>query len=66
MSKNPPNCYICGKNCEQILNECYYCICDVTICNDCINSVKKNEVVWICPHCHEKQNLEKSRLFRDP
>ncbi|MFX0027232.1 MAG: hypothetical protein ACFE8M_12530 [Candidatus Hermodarchaeota archaeon] len=66
MSKNPPFCYICGRSCEDHLNESYYCICDITICTDCIVSVKKNETTWICPHCHEERNIEKSRLFRNP
>ncbi|MFX1496050.1 MAG: hypothetical protein ACFFBH_00850 [Promethearchaeota archaeon] len=65
MSKNPPFCYICGKKCEDLLNECYYCICDITVCNDCINSVKKDETTWICPHCHESHTIEKTKLFRD-
>ena len=65
MTKNPPNCYICGKDCEDIIDRCYYCICDISVCDNCINSVKKNETTWICPHCHEEQNIEKSRLFRN-
>jgi len=64
MSKNPLNCYICGKNCEKAIDRCYYCICDTTICDSCINSIKKNETTWICPKCHEERNIEKTRLFR--
>ena len=43
MSKNPPNCFICGKNCEDKLDRCSYCICDTTICDMCIISIKKND-----------------------
>ena len=65
MSKNPPNCFICGKNCESILEKCQYCICDTVICDECLNSIKKNETMWICPHCKEEREIDKSRLFRD-
>ena len=65
MSKNPPNCYICGKNCEDILDRCFYCICDTFVCDVCINSIKKNDATWICPNCKEERQLDKSMLFRD-
>ena len=64
-TKSPPNCFICGKNCEDILDKCHYCICDITVCDVCINSVKKNETIWICPNCKEERDEEKSRIFRD-
>ena len=60
----PPECYICGKSCESSIERSYYCICDVAICHDCINSTKKNDTTWICPHCKEENSLEESRLFR--
>ena len=62
--RNPPICYNCGKNCEKDMENTYYCICDIAICHDCINSVKKNENTWICPHCKEENDIEKSLLFR--
>ena len=62
MSETPPNCYICHK--KSSLEDTYYCICDIAVCNDCINSVKINENNWVCPHCKEENNLEKSKLFR--
>lgn len=65
MLKKPPNCYICGKNCVDILDRCHYCICDINICDTCLNSVKKNDKVWICPSCHEERNIDTSKLFRD-
>ena len=65
MSKNPPNCFICGKNCEDKLDKVFYCICDTTICDMCINSIKKNDTTWICPNCKEERDLEESMLFRD-
>ncbi|MHA1460689.1 MAG: hypothetical protein ACTSO8_04330 [Promethearchaeota archaeon] len=65
MSKNPPNCFICGKNCEDKLDRTFYCICDTAICDMCINSIKKNDTTWICPNCKEERNLEESTLFRD-
>ncbi|NVM44793.1 MAG: hypothetical protein HWN79_07735 [Candidatus Lokiarchaeota archaeon] len=65
MSKNPPNCFICGKDCADKLDRCSYCICDTTICDMCINSIKKNDTTWICPNCKEERNLEESMLFRD-
>ncbi|MFX0058919.1 MAG: hypothetical protein ACFE85_14015 [Candidatus Hodarchaeota archaeon] len=64
-SKYPPNCYICGKDCQSKLDQCYYCICDITVCDLCLNSVKKNETTWICPHCSEERDIEGSRLFRN-
>ena len=65
MSKKPPNCYICGKDCTQILDQCHYCICDTTVCETCLNSVKKNDKVWICPNCNEERDIDTSKLFRD-
>ena len=64
MPKNPPNCYICEKDLGKSIENSYYCICDITICSSCINSVKKNETTWICPHCKRELQLEDSRLFR--
>ena len=60
----PPLCYTCGKNCEDSMEDTYYCICDLAICHDCINSAKKNNNFWICPRCKEENDLEKSKLFR--
>lgn len=62
--KTPPICYICGINCENNIENTYYCICDIALCHDCINSAKKNDRTWICPHCKEENDIEKSRLFR--
>ena len=62
MSERPPLCFICSK--KKSMENAYYCICDIEICNDCINSIKKNDNTWVCPHCKEENNLEKSKLFR--
>jgi hypothetical protein len=64
MSKNPPYCFICDKNCKDIIDECVYCICDVTVCSNCLNSIKKNDRVWICPNCHTENDIQKSKLIR--
>lgn len=64
MSKKPPICYICEKNCSAELSQLHYCICDSAICNSCINSVKKNNTFWICPKCKTENDVEKSILFR--
>jgi len=63
---SPPICFICGKNCEDSheMERCHYCICDIAICHNCINSVKKNDTSWICPKCKVENNIEKSKLFR--
>ena len=58
MSKNPPNCFICGKDCADKLDRCSYCICDTTICDMCINSIKKNDTTWICPNCIYKPMMK--------
>ncbi|MHA2393674.1 MAG: hypothetical protein ACXAEX_17185 [Promethearchaeota archaeon] len=63
-NRAPPSCYICGKSCESSIADTYYCICDIAICHDCINSTKKNDKIWVCPHCKEENDLEKSKLFR--
>ena len=65
MSSTPPNCFICEKDLKNDIEKSYYCICDITICDTCINSVKKNESTWICPQCKKELPLEKSRLFRN-
>ncbi len=62
--RTPPLCYICGKSCANSVEDLYYCICDVAICHSCINTVKKNDKTWVCPHCKEVNDLEKSKLFR--
>ncbi|MFX1258053.1 MAG: hypothetical protein ACFFAN_09345 [Promethearchaeota archaeon] len=64
MSKKPPYCYLCEKNFEKSLENLHYCICDIAICNKCINSVKKSTNIWICPKCRIENDVEKSRLFR--
>ncbi|MHA1488175.1 MAG: hypothetical protein ACTSRI_00555 [Promethearchaeota archaeon] len=61
----PPYCFICKKNREDVVDRLYYCICDIAICENCINSVKKNDQTWICPNCKKENDLEKSKLFRD-
>lgn len=62
--RNPPMCYSCGKSCEDNMEITHYCICDISICHECINSFKKNDTTWICPHCKEENDVEKSLLFR--
>ena len=62
--RTPPICFACGRSCENTMESTHYCICDVAICHDCINSVKKNDKVWICPHCKEENDIEESKLFR--
>ncbi len=62
--RNPPVCYSCGTSCEESMENTHYCICDIAVCHECINSVKKNDTTWICPHCKEENDIEKSLLFR--
>lgn len=62
--RSPPTCYICGTSCESHITDTYYCICDIAICHDCVNSAKKNDKIWVCPHCKEENDLEESKLFR--
>jgi hypothetical protein len=62
--RNPPRCFSCGNSCENNMENTHYCICDIAICHDCINSVKKNNMIWICPHCKEENDIEESKLFR--
>jgi len=63
-TKQPPNCYICNKNYADSVDRLHYCICDIAICDKCINSVKKSGNNWICPKCKNENDVEKSRLFR--
>ncbi len=62
--KAPPICFACGKNCEDSMERTHYCICDIAICHNCINSVKKNDTSWICPKCKAGNDVEESKLFR--
>lgn len=64
MPKNPPFCYICNESCDDNIENCVYCICDITICHNCLNSVKKNDRIWICPKCHTENEIESSKLIR--
>lgn len=60
----PPICYICDENHEKEIHNLYYCICDVAVCEECINSVKINNKQWVCPKCQETNDLNKSKLIR--
>lgn len=62
--KHPPHCFICEKNYENNVDQLNYCICDIAVCPNCLNSVKKSEKVWICPKCKNENDVEKSQLFR--
>lgn len=61
--KTPPNCFICEKKIK--VDKLYYCICDIVVCNNCVNSVKKNDKIWICPNCKNENDIDKSMLFRN-
>lgn len=62
MPKTPPYCFICEKKTD--VDKLHYCICDIAVCSACINSVKKSNDLWICPHCQNENDKEKSMLFR--
>ena len=67
MSENsppPPICFVCNNDCKDTMERTSYCICDIAICHNCINSVKKNEKIWICPKCKAENDVEESKLFR--
>ena len=66
MPKNvsPPFCYICGKNYKNSVDKLHYCICDISVCVDCVNSVKISNNSWVCPKCKAENDIGKSRLFR--
>lgn len=64
-AKDPPFCAICGENFSEKLDQLHYCICDKAVCQDCLNSVRKNDKIWVCPVCHAENEIESSRLFRD-
>ncbi len=59
-------CYICKKELsKKELSSTHYCLCDATICSDCIETVMINENYWKCPKCGEKNNIGKTKLFRE-
>jgi hypothetical protein len=60
----PPVCFICNRNYDSKVDRLYYCICDIAVCDDCINSVKKNNNSWLCPKCNEVNDIKESRLIR--
>ncbi|MBY8982196.1 MAG: hypothetical protein KGD57_04550 [Candidatus Lokiarchaeota archaeon] len=62
---SPPICYICKKDFEKNVDILYYCICDISVCEKCINSVKKSNTEWSCPKCGEINNTKESKLFRE-
>ncbi|MBY9006631.1 MAG: hypothetical protein KGD63_07720 [Candidatus Lokiarchaeota archaeon] len=62
---SPPICYICKKNFKKSIHSLYYCICDISVCEDCIVSIKNNKTEWSCPKCGEINNIEGSKLLRD-
>jgi len=61
----PSNCYICKKDFEHEVDTLYYCICDISVCDECINSVKISNKEWQCPKCGTKNKIEDSKLFRE-
>ncbi|MFX1275196.1 MAG: hypothetical protein ACFFBP_15085 [Promethearchaeota archaeon] len=60
----PPSCFLCSKNYEETLNMLHYCICDIGICDNCINSVKNSDTTWICPNCKAENSIEETKLIR--
>jgi len=48
MPKNPPFCYICNESCDDNIEDCVYCICDITI----------------CPNCPTEHEIDSSKLIR--
>ena len=64
-STHPPFCYVCKKDFTKTIQNLHYCICDIGVCDDCVNSIKKSDNVWICPHCKVENDIEKTRLIRD-
>ncbi|MHA1804991.1 MAG: hypothetical protein ACTSU4_10775 [Promethearchaeota archaeon] len=61
----PPVCYVCKKNFENSLEDLYYCICDISVCSNCISSVQANKTTWICPKCKNENDLQHSKLIRE-
>ena len=61
----PPICFICKKNFEKKVDSLYYCICDISLCEECINSVKSSNNQWSCPKCGTSNKIKDSRLFRE-
>ncbi len=62
---HPPFCYACKKDFTKAMNSLHFCFCNVAICDDCVNSIKKSDKLWICPHCKAENDIEKTRLIRD-
>ncbi|MEJ2278949.1 MAG: hypothetical protein P8Y70_14555 [Candidatus Lokiarchaeota archaeon] len=58
----PPICYICKNNYKDEIYNLYYCFCDAAVCENCINSVKRSDSMWVCPKCNGKNDL-KANLF---
>ncbi|MGQ4875531.1 MAG: hypothetical protein ACP6IY_15800 [Promethearchaeia archaeon] len=57
-------CFVCKKDFSDKPDRLYYCFCDTTVCTNCINSVKKNDKVWICPNCKAENDLDSTLLIR--
>ena len=64
MPKSPPYCLICQKDFSKNVDRLHYCICDIAVCDNCVNSLKKSDNSWICPKCEEENDIKKSKLFR--
>ena len=56
-------CIICGK--EESITEFHYCLCNSSICADCIEKIKLNDTQWKCSKCGQINDLESTRLFRE-
>ncbi len=61
----PPKCFICKKDFGDKMGTLHYCICDIAVCSDCINSLIINNNEWKCPKCDNINNIEESKLFRE-
>ncbi|MFO8017104.1 MAG: hypothetical protein R6U96_00570 [Promethearchaeia archaeon] len=65
MPKEPPFCVICEKDFTEKLDQLHYCIFDKAVCRDCLNSVRKNDKMWICPVCQAENDIKSTELFKN-
>lgn len=59
-------CHACGRDYSENLFALHYCLCDTSVCDDCIESEKvqvDDQGKYQCPSCRKWLSVEDSLLI---
>lgn len=57
-------CNICHQDFTAKPDRLHYCLCNTSVCVDCVQTLKKSDTTWTCPKCKSENELEGTLLFR--